>query len=51
MFGGQALLHGLVDAPRMRLVVAQLQEQRIGLLQEGAGVAHHGVAQQAQLDH
>ena len=30
-------------------MVAQRQEQRIGVLQKGAGVAHHGMAQHAQL--
>ena len=30
-------------------MVAERQEQRIDVLHERAGVAHHGVAQQAQL--
>jgi hypothetical protein len=34
---------------RRAWVVAQRQEQRIGVLQKGAGVAHHGMAQHAQL--
>ena len=52
-FGGQvqAFAHGLVDAARVRFVVAQRQEQRVRMLQEGAGMAHDGVAQHAQLGH
>jgi hypothetical protein len=47
----QPFLHHLVDAPRVRLVVPERHEQRIGLLQEGAGVAHHRMAQQPQFGH
>ena len=37
----QALLHRLVDAARMRFVVAERQEQCIGMLQNGTRAAHH----------
>ena len=46
-----AFLHRLVDAARVRLVVAEREEERVRVLQERARMAHHRMAQHAQLLH
>ena len=45
----EALAHHLVGAARVRGVVAEREEERVGVLQERARVADHRVAQLAQL--
>lgn len=42
-------LHDLVDAAHVRIVVAQRQEQRVGMLEKGTGMANLRMAQIAQI--